>query len=239
MKNINLTIIAVTLIVIIGILSGIYLLKGPSDNTVSASGNYQMSVAPDQVEVYVLIETRDKSADDAKDKNAIISDSVLKALSNIGIEQSSIQTENFNIYPEYDWNNGAQTLKGYVTSNNIKVKTKDFSKVGKIIDAAVDSGALISYINFELSPDKNNEYKSLVLAEASKDAKVKAESIANGLGKRLGSLVSVSAQDYNYMPYPLYSRDASMGVAVKEVATNIQPKNLELSSTVSVVYNIK
>jgi uncharacterized protein YggE len=80
-----------------------------------------------------------------------------------------------------------------------------------------------------------------VLAEASKDAKIKAESIATGLGKKLGSLVSVSAQDYNYMPYPLYSRDMAVaeGLEIKQVVTNIQPKNLEISSTVSVIYNIK
>lgn len=239
MKNVNITIIIAVLLIVLGTLFGIYLLKNNDNNTISASGNYQMSVAPDQVQVYLLIETRSKSADDAKNKNSLISESVLNALSSIGIEQSTIETENYNIYPEYDWNNGAQTLKGYVTSNNIKIKTTDFGKIGKIVDSVVDAGALVSYINFELSPEKNNEYKSKVLTEASKDAKVKAESIAAGLGKKLGSLVSVSSQDYNYMPYPLYRSDVAGAESAKVAATNIQPKNLDISANVAVVYNIK
>ncbi|MDD5651042.1 MAG: SIMPL domain-containing protein [Candidatus Nanoarchaeia archaeon] len=241
MKNLNITIIIAVLLIVLGTLFGIYLLKNNSSNTISASGNYQMSVAPDQVIVYLLIETRSKSADDAKNKNSLISESVLNALSGIGIDKSTIQTENYNIYPEYDWNNGAQTLKDYVTSNNIKIKTNDFGKVGKIVDAAVNAGALVSYINFELTPEKNNQYKSQVLTEASKDAKVKAESIALGLGKKLGSLVSVSSQDYNYMPYPMYTRtdQAAGAMEVKSAVTNIQPKNLDVSASVSVVYNIK
>lgn len=236
MKNLNLTIIIVAILVVLGFLIGIFMIKGTSQ-TLTATGNYQMSVMPDEALVYLTIETRSTSADQAKNDNALISQKVLDSLSSL-IDSKSIETENYNIYPEYDWNNGKQTLKGYVASNNIKIKINDFSIIGKVIDSSVDSGALVSYINFELSTAKNNEYKSIALAEASKDAKKKAESIATGLGKKLGSLVSVSSSDYNYMPYPLYRAESS-DVAVKQVATNIQPRSLDISATVNVVYNLK
>jgi uncharacterized protein YggE len=67
MKNVNLTVIIVAILIMFGLLAGIYLLKNDSNNTVSASGNYEMSVAPDQVLVYLLIETRSKSAEEAKE----------------------------------------------------------------------------------------------------------------------------------------------------------------------------
>jgi predicted transposase YbfD/YdcC len=42
----------------------------------------------------------------------------------------------------------------------------------KVIDSGVDAGALLQYINFELSNDKQNEYKAQALREAGEDAKV-------------------------------------------------------------------
>lgn len=61
-------------------------------------------------------------------------------------------------------------------------------------------------MNYELSNKKMNEYKAIVLAEAAKDAKTKAESIAHGLGKKLGNLVSIDVFEYSYYPYPLYKK---------------------------------
>ena len=226
----------ISALVIIILLGTIYFYSKDAQ-TVEVIGNAQMSVEPDEALVYLQIETRTKTAEEAKNKNALITNNVLNALTNIGIEQKNIQTENYNIYPEYDYEKGRE-ITGYVASNYIKIFTKDFNAVGKIIDASVDSGALISYINFELSTEKSNEYKKLVLAEASKDSKEKAQAIADGLDKKLGSLVSVSSSDYNYMPYSLYSRAESAQDA-KAVATNIQPRNLEIFASIRAVYKIR
>ena len=178
MKKISSHIIIAVLIIII--LLGTFYFYNKDTQTVEVIGNAQLSVLPDQALVYLQIETKDKSAEEAKNKNALITDKVISSLTNIGIEQKNIQTENYNIYPEYDYEKGRE-ITGYTASNYIKVITKDFNNVGKIIDASVNSGALISYINFELSTEKSNEYKKLVLAEASKDSKEKAQAIADGL----------------------------------------------------------
>lgn len=246
MKQTNITAIIVAIIVVIGVLLAVWLLVGrmpatTTGNTISATGNAQMTVMPDEAVVYVMVETHELTAEKAKDENSRISDAVNTALLNVNIAKSDIQTQNFNIYPEYDWSNGTQTLKGYVASNQLVVKTKDFSNVGKIVDAAVDKGGLVNSINFDLTNDKTNEYKKTVLANASQDAKAKAEAIAAGLGKKLGKLVSVQASDYNYMPYPIYARSdmmASGAAEAKVAATNIQPHSLDVTATVSVSYAI-
>jgi len=206
--------------------------------TVTTTGRYETKVTPDQAAVSLQIQTKGLSAEDAKNKNAQIYDDVLTGLIKAGIEMKDIETENYNIYPEYNWSAGYQEIIGYIATNSIKVTTKDFKNVGKIIDAGVDNGATVSYINFELSIDKSNEYKSLVLANASMDAKNKATSIAAGLGKKVGKIVSISTSDYNYYPYPLYRSEMGGTTDVKEVATNIQPTSLDISATVSVVYKI-
>lgn len=94
------------------------------------------------------------------------------------------ETRTINVSGNYqDWTGNVQKLKGYVVSNYIKITLKEFDKVGKVIDVSVDSGALVNYINFELSNEKMNEYKAMALANASQDAKRKAEAIVLGLEK--------------------------------------------------------
>lgn len=227
-------------IVIAGLIFGsVYLyqqMKGEA--TVTATGNYETKVAPDEASVDLQIQTKGNTAEEAKNKNAKIYDDVLTGLIKAGVEMTDMETENYNIYPEYNWSSGYQQIIGYTATSSIKVTTKDFKSVGTIIDAGVDNGATVSYINFELSIENSNEYKSLVLANASMDAKNKATSIASGLGKKVGGIVSITTSDYNYYPYPLYKAEESGSSDVRTVATNIQPKNLDISASVTVVYKI-
>src|SRR3989344_7063068 len=163
MKNNNLVTILIALVVIIGLV--LYFNSHKEKTTLK--GN----------------------AEDSKNENSIISEKVLKSLENSGINKNDIETSSYNIYPEYNWDNGKQELKGYRTSNILKVKTKDFSKIGKIVDVSVDNGAtLIQSINFELSQEKQNEIKQEAISKASEDARIKANATAQGLNAKLGKV---------------------------------------------------
>jgi hypothetical protein len=241
-QKINITAIIIVLVLVIGSLIGLSIYNNQdSGKMISVTGNSQITVAPDSAVVYLLVQTRDLSAQTAKDENARITDDVLTALIKTNIERKDIQTESYSINPEYTWTNQRQEIKGYVASNYIRVTTTDFNNVGKIVDASVNAGALVNWINFELSTEKSNEYKKTVLTNASKDAEAKATAIATGLGKKLGDVVSVSSSDYNYYPYRYYENmalsDSSM--EMKTAATSIQPKDLDISAMVSVSYKIR
>ena len=101
---------------------------------------------------------------------------------------------------------------------------------------------MLSYINFELSTQKQNEYKAQALEMAGQDARTKAQAIASGLDKRLGKLVSVSTSDFSYQPWNIYSAraDYSSGdvAEAKLAATNIQPGSQEVNARINVVYKI-
>ena len=214
--------------------------SGVERETIAATGRASVDVMPDEANVFVRIETLSESADESKNENSKISDDVLYALYKIGIDKDDIGTEQFNIYPEYTWEDRKRELKGYKTINVLKVKTIDFGDVGKIVDAAVDAGANgIDRISFDLSEDKQTEMKKEALTKATKDARGKAEAIAQGLDAKLGKVVSISESSYGYMPYRFY--EAEMGVAALEekVETTILPKELEVTAVVNVVFKIK
>ncbi len=214
----------------------------PTQNTISATGIGTTDILPDEVKVYMSVETTDDTAEKSEQENARISDKVRDELFAIGISASDVQTSNFNVYPEYDYtsDNGRELL-GYKTTNNIVVKTKQFSKVGQIIDAAVKGGVtVVNSIQFELSEGKQAEAKKDALEKASRDAREKAEAIADGLGVRLGKIRSVNSQDYYYNPRVLYAAaEKESVVAARQAAdTLIIPEELETNANVQVVFEI-
>lgn len=209
--------------------------------TISSNGISTIKTLPDQASVYIRIDTLEKSADASKDKNNEISQKVMDSLLTF-LDKKNIETINYNIYPEYDWSENKQTVKGYRTTNSLRVKLTDFDKLGKVIDASVDAGATgIDSINFEISDDKKSELKKQVLEKASKDAREKAEAIAKGLNARLGEIVSVQTSDYDYVPIPIYATaDRGFSVAeAKQAVTDINPQELEVHANVQVSFEIK
>lgn len=236
MKNKNLISILVALVLIVGLV--LYFNSTKEKTTINVSGNSVIESVADEVSVYVGIETSKNTADDSKNENAAISEKVLNELYKIGIKKEEIETSSYNIYPDYIYDNGKQELRGYRTSNILKIKIKDFTKIGNIVDVSINAGATtIQSINFELSEEKQNEIKKEAIAKASADAKDKAQATAQGLNAKLGRVKEVTIQDYNYNPYPYFLAEAG-GDVKKAVATEILPSKLEVRATVNVVFEL-
>ena len=234
--------LVIGIIVALIVLAGGYILisSGP---TVSAIGTSSIKVQPDQVSVNIEVVTRNITAQDAQNMNKDISDKLLTELIKLGFDKSELQFVNYYVNPDYDYT--YQKQKGYIVSQQLVVKTDSVERVPSIVDAAINSGALVSYINFETSQEKQNEYKAKALEEASKDGMVKASSTAAGLGKKLGRLVSVKPAEFNY-PGPIMYYDkataeasgANVADSARSAALNIKPQDTEISASVTVEYKL-
>ena len=242
--------VQITMIIVIGLISIVGIgyaafssLIPNSSKTITGNGQAVIQATPDLVKVYFNVETSGATSQEAKDKNSQIVDDLTTALIKKGFERKEIQTQNFNIYPDYNWVNGRQESNGFKAVHSIVVElpTEDSDKIGSVIDAGVDAGASISYINFELSQEKQNEYKAQAIKQAAEDARIKAQALADGVGKSLGDLVSVSDNNFYYNPWPIYaaSGSASDAMMAKEATTNIQPGNQEISASVQAIFKIK
>src|SRR3989344_903597 len=237
MKNINTILIAIIVLLVGGFIFYNNLKK--EKTTINVNGESKIDALADRVTVYIGIETLKENTEESKNENSEISDRILYALYKEGISKSEIETSSYNIYPDYSYEDGKQILKGYKTSNLLKIKTKDFDKIGKIVDASIDAGATnVQSINFELSQEKQNEIKTQAIGKATEDARLKAEATAKGLNAKIGRVKTVNIQDYNYYPYPLYTLESGADVR-KAVSTEILPSNLEVRALVNVVFEIQ
>ncbi len=230
----------------IGVLILLGFIFTSSGTSVSAVGESVLKATPDKVSVYINAEARNKTAADAKAEHDRIVDELTLKLLRAGVKSDEIKTQSYNIYPEYDWSDGTQKEKGYVVSQQFIIETADFDSVVEIVDAAVNAGTYVSYINFELSEEKQDEYKTRVLEEAGKDAKKKAEAIAAGVDKKVGRLVSVESQDF-YYPGPIIYYDKvavagaeGSGIAeARSAALNLAPSDIEVRATIKVEYKLR
>ncbi len=245
------SIIAVVILVIVILVLGAFRSMNPySKNTVSAEGISKVKATPDLVSVYINIKTNGTTSSTATAENTKVYNKLVEELISAGFEEKDLKTESFSVYEDISWDSKDQKSKkeGYIAYHSLKIEldSAKMDKVSKIIDAAVNAEAGISYINFELTQKSQNEYKAQALKEASQDAMVKAGAIASGLNKKLGKLLSVQTSDFGYSPWNIYtarSLDAGYGeseaLMAKEATINIQPGEEEIYATVTAIFQMK
>lgn len=208
----------------------------PEKKTLTVSGQARVLASPDIAYITLGVINEDKDAKVAQKANAAAMSKVISAIKASGVKEEDIKTVNYLINPKYDYSekisNG--TIVGYTVNNSVKVTVKDLSKTGAIIDAAADSGVNCSNsISFDLSNYEtyyNDALKNAVLA-----AKKKAGTMANALGVKLKTPLTVSENSSGYSPLRNYASFSASNEAAG-APTAVQAGTLEITANVSIVY---
>jgi uncharacterized protein len=206
--------------------------------TVSVTGSGKVYLTPDIAYITIGVHTEGDNAAEAVSQNNAQSQKVIDALKAQGIAAKDIQTTNFSIYPQQEFDTeGKPTGKiKYIVDNSVFVTVRDISKVGDVLDAAVQAGAnTISGIQFDVAD------KTAALSEARtaavKDAGVKAEELASAAGVTLGDVQSIS-EFTSGGPQPMYDMRAA-APAAQAAAVPIQTGQMLLTVDVNMVYEIR
>ena len=144
------------------------------EKVISVTGTATTSVDPDRLVIQFGVETQEKTAKASLDSNSQLMSNVVNAIMGVGITEDELSTSRLNISPIYDYYNEpqgkrTQELVGYRVSNILMVETKSLDKAAAIIDSAVEAGAnRIDSVSFSLSPQKQTQFKDLLLEEAVK-----------------------------------------------------------------------
>jgi len=161
--------------------------EGP---TVVSAGEGIVKRPPDRAWIQVTTESRAKSPREAQKANADVMASVLQKLRSTGLPAEAIQTRGYDLQPEYDYNNGRQTLRGYVARNTVELRIDDLSRVGELLDVAVSSGATsVGNVRFDLKNRAAVERDALRLAV--EDARLRADAAAAGAGMKVERVVRI------------------------------------------------
>jgi uncharacterized protein YggE len=205
---------------------------------VSVVGEGIVLAQPNVARITIGVEVTDPSLANAQAQAAQKMDAVVTKLKADGIADSDIRTVAYNITPIYDQqgNQAQPVLRGYTVQNLVEVRTTNVAGLGSLIDDAVAAGATRIYgITFESSDMES--LKSQARDQAMSNAQAKAQQLAKNANVGLGRPISIEESDTGGVT-PVVRTAAPAGVAAAPT-TPIQPGQLQVSTTVRVVYAIQ
>lgn len=149
------------------------------ENTMTLIGKGLVTAEPDIAVLRLGVETTGADLTTAQEENARLSEAILQALRQLGIED--IQTFQYSINKLIEYENSNRIDKGYSVRNILEIRTDQTEQLGLIIDTAVHSGAnVVDLVSFEVSDTYAYYLQALNLAVI--NAWDKAKSIAETLG---------------------------------------------------------
>ena len=236
--------VGLVLLVVVLVLQLLALLPGvaapgtiqePTGITVMAQG--KASAEPDLAMITIGVQTRDAGARPAAEKNDSRMNDVMDALLELGVAEEDIQTVDYCVRAEIDWDDDEQRVIGYVVSNSVLVKLREMEKVGDVLDAVTAAGANNVY-GIQFTFDDPSALREEARAEAMVEARKKAEALAQLAGVGLGKPRYINESFMESPPFylePIYAVAAERGIGG---GAPVQPGQLEIAVQVQVTYDI-
>jgi uncharacterized protein YggE len=143
-----------------------------------------------------------------------------------------------NVQGEHEPVNQNQEVIGYQASNSISAQTAAIDQVGSMIDAAIAAGAMrANFVTFNLRDD--SKARGEAMADACKDAQIKANAAAQTLGLKVKRVIKVTSVN-DYRSQTGYGGGgAGMGAIVGAATTPIKPSEITVPATVTVTYELE
>jgi len=179
----------------------------------SVNGQGTSYQEPDTAHVSVGVVATGATAEEAMAANGEKMSATIDSLLAAGVERKHIQTSGLNLSPVYNHHGrGGQIYNqsgerpelperkiiNYTVQNRVSAKTHDIDKVGGILDAVVRAGSNnIGGVRFSLKDD--TRAKEEARKSAMKDARTKAQNMADGAGVKLGRILLIGeGANYNH-----------------------------------------
>ncbi len=230
-------------------------------NTIVVSGHGEAFGVPD-IATFDFSVVSDKptvaaaQADATKKINAIIN-----YLTGAGVAKADIQTSNYSVQPQYQYQQqacpnirtvlsnsnvqlypnpcppGKQILTGYEVNQSTTVKVRDITKAGDLLTGVGSAGAT-QVSGLTLTFDNPHTVQDAARNNAITDAKSKADTLAKSLGISLVRVVAFS-ENTGGGPIPMAYSAGLGAVSASVPAPVISPGQTKVTDDVSITYEIR
>ncbi len=218
------------------------------ERTIRVTGRGKLSVKPDRTRITLTLEGVFPMYEETLRAASEDSETLRSTLAALDFAPGDLKTLSFNVDAEYESyederHNYKQRFVGYKYIHTMKLEfDSDNDRLGKVLyklaNASVSPQFRISYTVGD--PEKA---KNALLANAVADAKAKARLLADAAGVSLGDILTV---DYSMADIVLESHPVRAMAFRKAGAANeesydmaIEPDNIEVSDTVTVIWRIQ
>ncbi|HUV15029.1 MAG TPA: SIMPL domain-containing protein [Pelolinea sp.] len=206
---------------------------------VSVVGVGQVYATPDIAYINVGVRTQADTVAEALELNNAQAKAIKDTLMGEGVDEKDIQTSSFNVYPqsEYDFQ-GIVVRTYFAVENSVYVTVRDLNNLGLVLDAVARGGANNIYgISFDVQDKTPSQSTARRLAVES--AHTQAQELVLAAGMELGEIISISTY-YSYpVPYYGYGMGGGGGGPAFAESVPIAAGQLQISSEVTMVFELK
>lgn len=206
--------------------------------TFDVTGKSNIVTIPDEARVQLGIDVTESTVARAQERANQTINNISQALQDLGIPKKDIRTQNYSIYPDYDYANTGRRILGYRVNTQLQVTLTDFEKLNQVIDQATALGSnQVGGVSFSLSEQKEQELTKQARQEAIEDAKKDAQELAGLAEIKLGRVINVYENQMSDVQ-PLYRAavlETSDTDAI-QAPTQIEPGSQEFNYQVTLSY---
>lgn len=215
---------------------------------ITVQGEGEILARPDIGEFSFSVMAEGETATAAQEQSAEAINTILAYLTEAGVAEADVKTENYYLNPKYRYEDAICTINycppsnpvidGYEVSQTVVVKVRELERSGELISGVGERGATnISGLQFTI--DDETVLKAQAREEAIAKAKEKAEQLADDLGVRIVRMTGFWEEQGGY--YPMYDR--GYGGDMVEQSASAAPQmpvgENTIRSTVSITYEVK
>lgn len=216
------------------------LLSSPESRSVHVTGIGSVTGEPDIATLYLGVSVEKETVEAAREEAASAMTAMIDSLKDNDIAENDIQTENFSIYPQYDYTDEGRVLRGYRANNTVNAKVRELENLSDIIDDAIAAGGDIVVVNsIQFMIEDPTPLQAQARALAVKDAEVKAQTLAAAGGVTLGKPITITETSRSAGPPIAFAEEAAFADDSGRTSTPIQAGELTVTVNVTVAYEIE
>lgn len=216
------------------------ILPSPESRSVHVTGAGSVTAEPDIATIYLGVSVEKETVEEAREEAASAMTAVIDALKDNGIADRDIQTENFSIYPQYDYTEEGRILRGYRVNNTVNARVRVLDSLSDIIDDATTAGGDIVVVNsIQFMIEDPTPLQAQARTLAVKDAQVKAQILAEAGGVTLGKPITITETSRSAVPPIAFAEEAEFAADSARTSTPIQAGELTVTVNITVVYEIE
>jgi uncharacterized protein YggE len=196
------------------------------------NGVGRVEVSPDQASVTVGVQLQRRTAAEATGEANRVATRIVARLQRVGLRREEMRTSAIQVFPVYT---GGQQgvppqITGYRASYTLTLNVRNLDLVGRAIDAAVEAGAnTILGISFGLQDPSRTRNEALALAV--RDARAKADAIAQAAGLRIIGIERIAESESDVRPFVIRLEADPL-----RTPTPVEPGMVTVSAMVTVVF---
>ena len=221
-----------------------------NERIIKVTGKGNLKVRPDVTRITITLDGQNKEYGKILDQSSKDTEELKDILEKQGFERSDVKTLLFNVDTRYEsyqtkdrsWK---ERFVGFEYTHKVKIEfDSDNTRLGRILYALATAKEIHPDFRLSYTVKDKEGAKNELLGKAVSDAKAKAVVLTKAAGVNLKDILTIDYSwgeiQFEYSPmHDGVFRNALMSSDGEELGIDIEPDDIEVSDTVTVVWEIE